>query len=147
VVRVLRLPGRRTDRRPGADACPDPGSAEVPDPGTAPGPAAAGAGARTGGGASTSFGELVAKVATTPAESTEADRRGRLRALARAVGAAARGAGAGFRGLGQLLADTLADAAPRIPVRDAAVNRRATRALGDRLTAELRGRHPIVLRG
>jgi hypothetical protein len=35
------------------------------------------------------------------------------------VGAAARGAGAGARGLGQLLADTLTEAAPRIKVRDA----------------------------
>jgi uncharacterized protein (DUF697 family) len=62
-----------------------------------------------------------------------AERRRQLGALTRALGTAARGAavaargagvgargaGAGARGLGPLLADTLADAAPRIPVRDA----------------------------
>ena len=94
----------RTPARP-----PDPPAAAVPTP-------APGAGRRTA-----SLGELVARVATDPAD--PGDRRRQLGALIRALGGAARGAGAGVRGLGQLLADTLTDAAPRIPVRDAATLR------------------------
>jgi hypothetical protein len=60
------------------------------------------------------LGELVARAADD-----SGDRRGQLTALTRAVGAAARGASTGARGLGQLLADALSEAAPRIKVRDA----------------------------
>jgi hypothetical protein len=103
VVRVPRLPGRRSDRRPDGGAQPD----AAPDPGGAAGRA--------------SLGELVARIATDPAD--PGDRRRQLGALTRALVGAARAAGAGARGLGQLLADTLTDAAPRIPVRDAATLR------------------------
>jgi hypothetical protein len=104
VVRAPRLPGRRSDRRPDGGAQPD----AAPDPGD-------------GAGGRASLGELVARVATDPAD--PGDRRRQLGALTRALGGAARAAGAGARGLGQLLADTLTDAAPRIPVRDAATLR------------------------
>jgi hypothetical protein len=101
VVPVPRLPGRRPDRRP-----------DGPRPATPPDPAP--------GGRAT-LGELVAGVATEPADSS--DRRRQLAALTRALAAAALGsgrrAGTSARELGQLLADTLVDAAPRIPVRDA----------------------------
>ena len=103
MARVPRLPGRRSDRHP-YGARPDP----PPDPD-------AGAGGRA------SLGELVARAATDPAD--PADRRRQLGALTRALAAAARETGGGARGLGQLLADTLADAAPRIAVRDAATLR------------------------
>jgi hypothetical protein len=94
------LPGRRSDRRPDG-ARPDP--PPEPDAGT---------------GGRASLGELVARVATD-----SGDRRSQLGALTRALAAAARETGSGARGLGQLLADTLADAAPRIAVRDAATLR------------------------
>ncbi|MFL6128772.1 MAG: hypothetical protein ACJ73E_06885, partial [Mycobacteriales bacterium] len=73
------------------------------------------AGAETG---PASLGELVARVTED-----SGDRRRQLAALTRALGAAARSAGPGARRLSQLLADALADAAPRIPVRDAATVR------------------------
>ena len=102
MVRVPGVPGRRSDRRSDAGSPDDP-----PDPGTA---------------ARASLGELVAQTAAGGGENP-GDRRRQLGALTRALAATARGAGGGARGLGQLLADTLADAAPRIPVRDAATLR------------------------
>lgn len=69
-----------------------------------------------------SLGELVARVADSD-EST--DRRAQLLALARGLGSGARdAAGSGFRGAGALLADVLAEAAPRLRIRDAATLRR-----------------------
>jgi hypothetical protein len=127
----------------GPDPSPDPAGPDAAAPHTgAAGADAAGphAGAADpvapladGTGATPSLGELVARVATPGESDGPADRRRQLGALTRAVGTAARGAGtaargaggaargagAGARGLGQLLADTLAEAAPRIPVRDA----------------------------
>ncbi|HEX6756545.1 MAG TPA: hypothetical protein VF109_11460 [Mycobacteriales bacterium] len=98
------LPGRRADRGPAAD---EPGGDRTPGDGTS--------GDATGG---PSLGELVARVADD-----SGDRTAQIRALAGGVARAARGAGrsagGGVRGLGRVLADAVADAAPRIPVRDA----------------------------
>jgi hypothetical protein len=69
-----------------------------------------------------SLGELVARVADS--DHDEADRKDQLLALARGLAGAARGAaGHGLRGAGSLLADVLADAAPRLRIRDAATLR------------------------
>jgi len=108
VLPLPRRPGRRSDRRPaGGGAEPDPGDPAEPASGD---PAAPG------------LAELVARVADD-----SRDRRDTLTALTRGLRAAARGAGrgagSGARSLGQLLADVVADAAPRIPVRDAAILR------------------------
>jgi hypothetical protein len=66
-----------------------------------------------------SLGELVARSADDGG-----DRKAQLAALARGLGAGARGiAGGGVRGAGQLLADVLTDAAPRLRIRDAATLR------------------------
>lgn len=66
-----------------------------------------------------SLGELVARSADDGG-----DRRAQLAALARGLGAGARGiAGGGVRGAGQLLADVLTEAAPRLRIRDAATLR------------------------
>jgi hypothetical protein len=109
MVPVPRLPGRRSPRRRDGVAASDAAGPDVAGSG------AAGTGAGgTGAGGRATLGELVARAADD-----SGDRRGQLTALTRAVGAAARGAGTGARGLGQLLADALADAAPRIKVRDA----------------------------
>jgi hypothetical protein len=65
------------------------------------------------------LGELVARVADD-----EGDRKDQLAALARGLGGAVKGAtGHGLRGAGSLLADVLADAAPRLRIRDAATLR------------------------
>ncbi len=104
MVRLPRLPGRRTSRRSGADARPDPAG---PDAG---GPDPAGRGQH---------------------------RRVRLGALAAVEFAAPP---AYLAAPVQLAAETLA-------VAGAAVNRRATRGLGDKVVAELRGRHPTALPG
>ena len=121
MVSVPRLPGRRSDRRPGVSVpAPDPAAGHPPRPAGEPGEGGPGEGG-PGGGARASLGELVARIAGESGDLHE--RRRQLAALTRALGTAARGAGAGVRNLGQLLADTLADAAPRIPVRDAATLR------------------------
>lgn len=60
-------------------------------------------------------GELVARVADD-----QSDRRAPLLALTRALGGSARAAGVRAVGAGRWLADVLAEAAPRIPIRDAA---------------------------
>lgn len=126
MLSVPRLPGRRSDRRPvagapgdaAAGASPDPGGAAEPDPASDPG----GAAEPDPGGTGPGLGELVARVADDTG-----DRRGQFVALTRALASGARGAGrgagTGVRGLGQLLADVLADAAPRLRVRDAATLR------------------------
>jgi hypothetical protein len=76
-----------------------------------------GAGPTTEGTAA--LGELLARVADD-----DGDRRAQLGSLARGLAAGARGAaGGGLRGAGQLLADVLADAAPRLRIRDAATLR------------------------
>jgi hypothetical protein len=112
VVPLPRRPGRRSHPRPD-----DGGTAE-------PGPAAA------------ALGELVARIADESGfggagpvgdAGAAGDRGAQLRALAGALGRAARdagrSAGGGVRGLGRLLADVVADAAPRIRVRDAGILR------------------------
>lgn len=67
----------------------------------------------------TSLGELVARSADD-----SGDRRGQLAALSRGLaGGARQAAGGGVKGAGQLLADVLADAAPRLRIRDAATLR------------------------
>lgn len=69
-----------------------------------------------------SLGELVARVADSDGST---DRTAQLVALARGLGGGARGAaGSGIRGVGALLADVLAEAAPRLRIRDAATLRR-----------------------
>ena len=84
---------------------------------TAPGPAPAAA-AETA-----HLGELVARVADHDHD-RDGDRRDQLRALTRGLAGAAKGAaGQGLRGAGSLLADVLADAAPRLRIRDAATLR------------------------
>ena len=66
-----------------------------------------------------SLGELVARTADD-----DGDRRGQLLALARGLAAGAReAAGSGMTGAGQLLADVLTEAAPRLRIRDAATLR------------------------
>jgi hypothetical protein len=65
------------------------------------------------------LGELVARVAND-----DGDRMDQLAALARGLGGAVKGAaGHGLRGAGSLLADVLAEAAPRLRIRDAAMLR------------------------
>ena len=94
-----RLPGRRRPPEP-ADPAP--------------------AGAAGDDGAS--LGELVARVTDD-----SSDRRAQVGAIAGAIARTARKggrtAGGGARGVGRLLSDTLAEAAPRIRVRDAATLR------------------------
>jgi hypothetical protein len=68
------------------------------------------------------LGELVARVADS--DHDEDDRKDQLVALTRGLAGAVRGAaGHGLRGAGSLLADVLADAAPRLRIRDAATLR------------------------
>ena len=129
---VPRLPGRRSARRRDGVAAsdtaePDAAGADAAGPGIAgpdaagpdaagpdaAGPGIAGPDADEASGRAT-LGELVARAADD-----SGDRRGQLLGLTRAVGTAARDAGSGARGVGQLLADALSDAAPRIKVRDA----------------------------
>lgn len=139
---VPRLPGRRPARRPagdGPDLLPTAGAGTAgADPAGSDhagteragtdsagtdlvGPDRAGSGS-AGDGDGSRLGELVARFADD-----SGDRRGQLVALTRALAGGARGAGrgagTGVRGLGQLLADALADAAPRLPIRDAATLR------------------------
>ena len=91
-----RLPRSRTDTEP------------HPRPGVEPAPEGTAA-----------LGELVARAADD-----DGDRRAQLATLARGLAAGARGvAGGRVRGAGQLLADVLADAAPRLRIRDAATLR------------------------
>lgn len=66
-------------------------------------------------------GELVARV--TDDQLGPADRRGALAALSRGLAGSGRAAGVRAVGTGQWLADVLAEAAPRIPVRDRATLR------------------------
>lgn len=74
-----------------------------------------------------SLGELVARVADD-----SGDRKDQLAALARGLAGAVKGAaGSGFRGAGSLLADVLADAAPRLRIRDAATLRAHHPGLSD----------------
>lgn len=95
---MARLPWQKTE--------PDP---ELTAPG--PDPAATAETAQ--------LGELVARVAND-----DGDRMDQLAALARGLGGAVKGAaGHGLRGAGSLLADVLADAAPRLRIRDAAMLR------------------------
>jgi hypothetical protein len=69
------------------------------------------------------LGELVARVADHD-EDRPGDHKDQLTALAKGLGGAAKGAaGSGLRGIGSLLADVLADAAPRLRIRDAATLR------------------------
>jgi len=68
------------------------------------------------GPAQQDVGELVARVAG----SDQPDRRAPMLALARGLGGSARAAGVRAVAAGRWLADVLAEAAPRIPVRDAA---------------------------
>src|SRR3954468_19308075 len=108
---MIRLPRQKPD--------PDPGLASggpVPD-------------APAGG---TSLGELVARVADD-----SGDRKGQLTALSRGLaGGVKDAAGSGFRGLGSLLADVLADAAPRLRIRDAATLRAHHPGLSDEKIAD-----------
>jgi hypothetical protein len=71
------------------------------------------------------LGELVARVADHDGDThRDEDHMDQLIALARGLAGAARGAaGHGLRGAGSLLADVLADAAPRLRIRDAATLR------------------------
>jgi hypothetical protein len=71
------------------------------------------------------LGELVARVADHDEDSDRVgDRKDQLVALTRGLAGAVRGtAGHGLRGAGSLLADVLADAAPRLRIRDAATLR------------------------
>jgi hypothetical protein len=74
-----------------------------------------------------SLGELVARVADD-----SGDRKDQLAALARGLAGGVKGAaGSGFRGAGSLLADVLADAAPRLRIRDAATLRAHHPGLSD----------------
>src|ERR1700712_1603093 len=76
---------------------------------------------------SASLGELVARVADD-----SGDRKDQLAALARGLaGGVKDAAGSGFRGAGSLLADVLADAAPRLRIRDAATLRAHNPGLSD----------------
>jgi hypothetical protein len=69
------------------------------------------------------LGELVARIANHDLD-RGGDRRNQLVALTRGLAGAATGAaGHGLRGAGSLLADVLADAAPRLRIRDAATLR------------------------
>jgi len=69
------------------------------------------------------LGELVARIANHDLD-RGGDRRNQLVALTRGLAGAATGAaGHGLRGAGSLLADVLADAAPRLRIRDAAMLR------------------------
>ena len=88
-------------RRPATEPDPRPGAEPAPD-GTA------------------ALGELVARAADG-----DGDRRAQLATLARGLAAGTRrvAAGGGARGAGQLLADVLTDAAPRMRIRDAATLR------------------------
>jgi hypothetical protein len=99
---MARLPWQKTE----PDSEP---TAPGPDPDAAAGTA--------------QLGELVARVADSDAD-RDGDRKDQLAALARGLAGAARGAaGQGVRGAGSLLADVLADAAPRLRIRDAATLR------------------------
>ena len=84
-----------------------------------------------------SLGELVARVADD-----SGDRKDQLAALARGLAGGVRGAaGSGFRGAGSLLADVLADAAPRLRIRDAATLRAHHPGLTDDELADVRVRN------
>ena len=121
-----RVPGRRLRRHPagaapGTSAPPFPdgrpaGSTDAALTDAAPTDAAPTPGT-TGDESNAVLAELVARVA-----GDAGDRRRQVTALARALTAGAwdagRRGGAGARGLGRLLADIVADAAPRIPVRN-----------------------------
>jgi hypothetical protein len=79
-----------------------------------------------------SLGELVARVADE-----SGDRKDQLAALSRGLaGGVKDAAGSGFRGLGSLLADVLADAAPRLRIRDAATLRAHHPGLSDEAIAD-----------
>jgi hypothetical protein len=83
------------------------------------------------------LGELVARVADHDHDRS-GDRRDQLSALAKGLGGAVRGAaGSGLRGAGSLLADVLADAAPRLRIRDAATLRVHHPGLSDDQIADL----------
>jgi hypothetical protein len=80
-----------------------------------------------------SLGELVARVADD-----SGDRKGQLVALTRGLaGGVKDAAGSGFRGAGSLLADVLADAAPRLRIRDAATLRAHHPGLSDEELADV----------
>jgi hypothetical protein len=80
-----------------------------------------------------SLGELVARVADD-----SGDRKDQLVALTRGLaGAVKDAAGSGFRGAGSLLADVLADAAPRLRIRDAATLRAHHPGLSDEELADV----------
>jgi hypothetical protein len=80
-----------------------------------------------------SLGELVARVADD-----SGDRKAQLAALARGLaGGVKDAAGTGFRGAGSLLADVLADAAPRLRIRDAATLRAHHPGLSDEELADV----------
>jgi len=97
---MARLPWQKTEPEPTA-AGPDPDAAAE----------------------TAHLGELVARVADSDHERA-GDRKDQLLALARGLAGAAGGAvGHGLRGAGSLLADVLADAAPRLRIRDAATLR------------------------
>jgi hypothetical protein len=85
----------------------------------------------------TSLGELVARVADD-----SGDRKDQLLAVARGLaGGVKDAAGSGFRGAGSLLADVLADAAPRLRIRDAATLRAHHPGLSDDQLAEVLVKH------
>jgi hypothetical protein len=80
-----------------------------------------------------SLGELVARVADD-----SGDRKDQLVALTRGLaGGVKDAAGSGFRGAGSLLADVLADAAPRLRIRDAATLRAHHPGLSDEELADV----------
>src|SRR5262245_3975337 len=77
------------------------------------------------------LGELVARIADHDVDRA-GNQKNQLVALTRGLAGAATGAaGHGLRGAGSLLADVLADAAPRLRVRDAATLRVHHRGLSD----------------
>lgn len=99
------LSGSRERRRAARRSDAEPSGTDLPGPG----PSGAG------------VGELVARVTDDGASGS--DRRRQLIALAGALGSSARHAGIRAVTAGRWMADVLADAAPRIPVRDAATLR------------------------
>lgn len=109
-----RLPWQRSDAEP----------VERPDPGPAD---------------RASLGELVARVADSDGST---DRKAQLAALTRGLaGGVKDAAGSGFRGVGPLLADVLADAAPRLRVRDAATLHLHHPGLSDDEVADVLTKH------
>jgi hypothetical protein len=113
---MARLPWQKTE-------------SAAPPVGVEPDPAATSGTAR--------LGELVARAADHD-HGRDGDRKNQLAALTRGLAGAAKGAaGSGLRGAGPLLADVLADAAPRLRIRDAATLRFHHPGLSDDQVADL----------